>query len=631
MSESQAKEEKIKVIIRIKPEETKQECFSKKISNNNSLSVHSENDETKEFFYDYIADEKATQNEIFENCAKKICDDSLEGKNCTIFAYGQTGSGKTYTLLGKSITNELENKNSKNANKPDIEICEINNYEDDEGIGLIQRILNYLFENSSKDENKNKFVFKMSYMEIYLENIIDLLNPNKQEKIEIREDNEGVINITNLCKLKINSSKEAIKYIIDGNHLRHTASTLRNLESSRSHAIFTIYIENNLEENKIKKSVFHIIDLAGSESQKTSGTTGVRLQEGGSNNKSLLVLTRVITNIISNKKEHIPYRDSKLTRILKDSLGGNAKTAIIATISQLKINLEESKNTLDFAQKAKKVKNYVKINEIKKKNDAKIMEETFEKLKNNYNLIFRRYEELQRNHRNTIQENENISQSLEAQNKEIKNMIDDISKKEDELKKYKEENENLKDKIIKNDISIKLKEDEINTIQDKLNDLKNKNLKITEENLELKNQIDTLNKKIKKSEKEKLDIDDNNPNLINQDSDKDLIINELKEKIKFYEEQLNKMKQGLNEPETKSNGKKNTRYKKEDRVENSKKLKKIEKTINALKDENDKLKSLLEEKQKSISEYLESINSMKKQKLSLEGQIQSLSNANSNL
>ena len=199
-------------------------------------------------------------------------------------------------------------------------------------------LLNYLFKNSSKaKKDENKFIYKISYLEIYKENMIDLLHLNNREKLQLSDVN-GILNIKNLRKLIISSPEEAIKYIIDGNHFLHTASTLMNNESSRSHAIISIYIENNiLKNNKIKKSVFHIIDLAGSERQKKAGTFGDRTKEAGSINKSLLNLSIVIQNIINNKKP-IPYRDSKLTHILRDSLGGNAKTSIIATISNLDNN-----------------------------------------------------------------------------------------------------------------------------------------------------------------------------------------------------------------------------------------------------------------------------------------------------
>ena len=230
----------------------------------------------------------------------------------------------------------------------------------DEKIGLVPRILYYLFKNSLDKKNENKFTLRMSLMEIYMEKVIDLLN-----RQEIKENSNNLI-LKKLCKIIINSPEEAINYIITGNCLRHIAPTLQNSESSRSHAIITFYIENkSLKENKIKKSVFHIFDLAGSE--------GERLREAGAINKSLLALGRVITAIHKNE-EHNPLRDSKLTLILQDSIGDNAKTSIITTISQLEYNFSETINSLEFAQKAKKIKNKAIINEeyIKKEENKEI-------------------------------------------------------------------------------------------------------------------------------------------------------------------------------------------------------------------------------------------------------------------
>ena len=580
MSESKEREENISVIIRIKakiPDEFDTKYTTMRVTKSNSISIISKK---KDFYYDYIGDEKSTQKDIFEHCGKKICDYALEGYNGTIFAYGQTGSGKTYTLLGKSITNKLENKNNNisviiNNNSEDVEMSYINEKNDDinnnyyydkndERIGLLPRILYYLFYNSAKSENENKYIFKISYLEIYKENMIDLLYPDNKEKVQLSDVN-GVLDLKNLRKLIISSPEEAIKYIIDGNHFRHTGSTLMNNESSRSHAIISIYIENNLiKENKVKKSVFHIIDLAGSERQKKTGTYGDRVKEAGAINKSLLNLSIVIQKIINNQKP-IPYRDSKLTHILRDSLGGNAKTSIIATISQLECNIEETISTLNFAQNAKKIKNNAIINEELSANDAKILKEKFKNLQMNYNTIFKKYAELQKeyqNQRNTIYEKESISKSLEMQNEDINRMMKDILEKEEELKKLKEVNDELKDKIEKNDIAFKLKDAEIRIIKIKLNNLNNEKINISKENNELKIQIKNLeeevnknNEKIKilneKHKKEISAIEKNYKNLQNQNTQNDSVLNDLKEKIRLYEEKLNNMNIELNKSKKK--------------------------------------------------------------------------------
>ena len=722
MSESKEREENISVIIRIKaktPDEFDTKYTSMKISKSNTISLISKK---KDFYYDYIGDENSTQKDIFEHCGKKICDYSLEGYNGTIFAYGQTGSGKTYTLLGKSITNKLENKSNNISavltnNSDDVEMSYINEKnedldnsyyydQNDERIGLLPRILYYLFHNSAKSESENKYIFKISYLEIYKENMIDLLYPDNKEKVQLSDVN-GVLDLKNLRKLIISSPEEAIKYIIDGNHFRHTGSTLMNNESSRSHAIISIYIENNLiKENKVKKSVFHIIDLAGSERQKKTGTYGDRVKEAGAINKSLLNLSIVIQKIINNQKP-IPYRDSKLTHILRDSLGGNAKTSIIATISQLECNLEETVSTLNFAQNAKKIKNNAIINEELSANDAKILKEKFKNLQINYNSIYKKYAELQKeyqNQRNTMYEKESISKSLEIQNEDINRMMKDILEKEEELKKIKEENDGLKDKIEKNDIAFKVKDADIRVIKIKLNNLNNEKINISKENNELKNQIKNLeeelnknNEKIKiineRHKKEISNIEKNYKNLQNQNTQNDSVLNELKEKIRQYEEKLNNMNIELNKSKKKieekelnlksinslllqkdnenkllnnsinvykdeinskkkeleelnrnnleikskgkdilykynevimrnkeelNKGKEQIKLLKENLLEKSKKIEKIDIVIKEIEKENELLKDKLNSSQKTINDYLDTITLLHQQNLNLE-------------
>ena len=582
MTDNSKSDQNIRVIIRVKGhtlEDSREKSSHIKVINNNSIIIESKN---KSYYFDYVGDENTTQNDIFEQCGKKICDYSLEGYNGTIFAYGQTGSGKTYTLLGKNITNTIKNKNNninntsniKKIESEDIEMKDDSNLNDsiseftydqnDENIGLFPRILYYLFKNSSKCKNEeNKFLFKISYLEIYRDNIIDLLHTDNKEKVQLSDIN-GVLYLKNLRILKISSPEEAIKYIIDGNQFRHSASTLMNEESSRSHAIISIYIENNLlKVNKIKKSVFHIIDLAGSERQQKTGTTGDRTKEAGSINKSLLNLSIVINNIIKNIKQ-IPYRDSILTHILRDSLGGNAKTSIIATISKLDRNLDETKCTLAFAQNAKKIKNNAIINEELSGNSKNWKEK--------YLLIFKELSDLKKQYqkeRNSINKRESMSKSFEAQNEEINTMMKDILEKEENLNKLKEENDNLKDKIEKDDIELQLKNIEIKEMKQIISDINDKNSILSNENKNLKNEINTLEEKLKSIEESNKNLEEKNKNKFHQMEENfknlqssnvkyDEIINKLKENIKSYEEQIKILDNNLD------NSKKIIEYKEKD-------------------------------------------------------------------
>ena len=610
MNNNSDSDQNIKVIIRIKgktPEDEGQKSTLIKVKNGKSISI-STNSTKKDFDYDYVGNQNSTQNNIFEQCGKRICDYSLEGYNATIFAYGQTGSGKTYTLLGKSILNYEENQNINSRNSinssEDLEMedsyqnnnNEYNYFINDENIGLLPRILYYLFEKSNSMKNEeNEFIFKISYLEIYNERIKDLLHLDNTKKVEISDIN-GVVNLKNLRKLKISSPGEAIKYIINGNQFRHTASTLMNKESSRSHAIISIYIENKLiKENKLKKSVFHIIDLAGSENQRRTGATGERTREAGSINKSLLNLSIVIRNII-NKKRQIPYRDSKLTHILRDSLGGNAKTSIIATISNLDSNIEETKNTLDFAQNAKKIINNAIVNEELSSNDAKILKEKLKNLQNNYNSIFRECNNLRlelQNRRNSINANDNISESFEFQNEDINKLMSDILEKEENLKELKNENDNLKDKIEKDDIEFKLKDEENKLILEENKDLKDK-IKLLEEKL---NQNEAKIKTMEESYKNELLQKEENYKILHaQKSDNDEIISKLKEKINVYEEKINLINEEFN--------KRNNLLE-----EKNNKIKEMELIINQEKNKyeelNNNIKNFIEEINKYKNELIE--------------------------
>ena len=296
-------EDKINVLIRIRKREnnspsTLLEFFGNKIIVSNIS-----------YQYDYIAGENSTQNEIFENSAKKICDYSLEGYNGTSFAYGQTGSGKTHTLFGPKFSlnniNKLSNyeefinekKTNDNSNNYNLDL-------NDEGIGLIPRIIYYLFNKTQNNNSNNSYKFRISYLEIYNEKLNDLLNP-QSKNLKIEEDK---MMVDGLRQFLINSPQEGLKYVIQGTKLRQIACTKMNKESSRSHAVISIYIEktitpqakspnkpaNQRSRIKIQKSVFHIIDLAGSERINKTGVIGKKAREAGSINKSLFYLTWVL-------------------------------------------------------------------------------------------------------------------------------------------------------------------------------------------------------------------------------------------------------------------------------------------------------------------------------------------------
>jgi len=271
---------------------------------------------------------------IFEEVGKPIVQSALDGINGTIFAYGQTSSGKTHTINGT-------------PQEPGL-------------IPLsVTEIFNYIAKNHDRE-----FLLRVSYMEIYNETITDLLN-TKSGKLQMREDiNKGIF-VAGLSEEFVTSVDDVMALIKEGNSVRHVGGNGVNDESSRSHSIFRMVIESRIrskntssrqsEGGAVRVSLLNLVDLAGSERIKHTRAEGERRKEGAHINKSLLNLSLVISKLSeSGTKEHIPFRNSKLTMILQNSLGGNTRTAIICTITPAMIFIEESQSTLVFASRAKK-------------------------------------------------------------------------------------------------------------------------------------------------------------------------------------------------------------------------------------------------------------------------------------
>ena len=664
-------DENINVVVRIRGRKSDENgpCTQLNILDDKSIKV-----ENKTYFYDYVAKMDSTQEEMFQHCAKRICDNSLIGYNGTIFAYGQTGSGKTFTLLGPNITKYSENKIKKNfmlENLNEIEndfsqenesmnlsmninsnnnIYGLNrkiengnqslfNYDvNDQGIGLLPRIIYYLFNNSQKTENV-EFKFKISYLEIYQETISDLLNPGNSRLVQLR-DLGSTIFLDGLRKLIINSPEEALRYIIQGNKLRHTASTLMNSESSRSHAVISIYIEKKIfqktnETNireKIQKSVFHIIDLAGSERQNKTGVFGERTREAGAINKSLLNLSIVIRDII-NKKKKIPYRDSKLTHLLRDSLGGNAKTSIIAAVSPFDFNISETKSTLDFAQNAKKVKNHAIINEeISGNENTKEM-----KILKKYNSVLEENLRLKKELIKYQHDNNNLSNYL----KDVECIDRGIDEFVVDINNLQEQNAKLRDKIEKGDLELKIRDKKIESLKEKINNyilniktlIKEKNDYISK-NIILGGQLkeeENEKYKLEKHYKDQIGImEQNNSNTEQIINNKDIMINELNKRINDYINQisvkdrkinelsvcLNQKINVINEINNKNNGEKQkienlTKNLEQIKIENELKQKQIDDLRKDNNEIKDKGKNLLIKYDEAIDKNSNEINQLK--------------------
>ena len=398
----------------------------KTITLNNSDSVYT---------YDKIFPAETDQKTIFTEIGLPLVKKFLSGYNSTIFAYGQTGTGKTHTIIG-----------------PLESLFDDNN----DNFGLIPNILNFLFNNKQEATNiiresskqkaeKIDYTLSCSCIEIYQEHLIDLLSnnnnamDNNDDVLKIREDPKKGMYIENLTELDITSAKKAKEALISGFKNRHVASTNMNRESSRSHLIYTLFLISSFEMDGgliiTRTSRLHLVDLAGSERQKYTNAQGQRIKEAGNINKSLSILGNVINAVIEfneAKTKFVPFRDSKLTYYLKDSIGGNSKTVIIGNISQSYIQINETQSTLKFIQRAKMIKNKTKI--IENVND------TVKLLKIEINSLKQTNEELTKKINELTKENEENKKNLEnLENLNKKNKINNNNKKskdlEDKIKK----------------------------------------------------------------------------------------------------------------------------------------------------------------------------------------------------
>ncbi|XP_035825943.1 kinesin-like protein KIF27 isoform X2 [Aplysia californica] len=357
----------VKVAVRVRPLLPKEKLGGEQMcvrsgSSPNQLILGSD----RSFTFDHVFHNKSQQDEIFGLCVKPLVHSLFDGYNATVFAYGQTGSGKTYTIGGGDITTLTE-----------------------EEYGIIPRALVHMFQKMEEDKKKS-YTVAVSYIEIYMEELRDLLDLETSSKdLHVREDSKGNTVIVGAREVQCESLDEVMSLLESGSTARHTGSTQMNEQSSRSHSIFTVVIgqkwseadagtekrastpgdgglepQDEQEIGHYMSGKFSFVDLAGSERAHKTGNIGDRFKESIHINSGLLSVGNVISALGDGKKKsmHIPYRDSKITRLLKDSLGGNAKTLMICCISPASSNFDESLNSLKYANRAKNIKNKPIIN-----------------------------------------------------------------------------------------------------------------------------------------------------------------------------------------------------------------------------------------------------------------------------
>ncbi|EMD00528.1 hypothetical protein BAUCODRAFT_28874 [Baudoinia panamericana UAMH 10762] len=331
----------IKVVARFRPQNKIEVAAGSEqvvdFTSDDSCTITSR-ENTGAFTFDRVFPTNTAQHDVFDYSIRSTVDDVLAGYNGTVFAYGQTGSGKTYTMMGADIGDE--------ASK-----------------GIIPRIVEQIFSSILRSDDSLEFTVRVSYMEIYMEKIRDLLQP-QNDNLPIHEDQKKGVYVKGLTEVYLGSVEEVYRVLQIGGQSRVVAATNMNQESSRSHSIFVIEIaQKNTETGSMRSGRLYLVDLAGSEKVGKTGASGQTLEEAKKINKSLSALGMVINALSDGKSSHIPYRDSKLTRILQESLGGNSRTTLIINCSPSSYNDAETMSTLRFGERAKTIKQKAKINE----------------------------------------------------------------------------------------------------------------------------------------------------------------------------------------------------------------------------------------------------------------------------
>jgi len=548
------KSESVKVVVRCRPlgskeMEEQRECIVNVDMNQDSIAICNPSNikEIKSFTFDHTYDYRSTQELIFSQTALPILESIMEGYNGTIFAYGQTGTGKTYTMEG-------------NDNETDK--------------GIIPRSIDWIFDNI-KNYPAQQFLVRVSFVEIYNEEVRDLLSKVKRQKLNVREKDK-VFYVENVTVIQAENSRMTLDIMKAGRVNRATGATKMNPGSSRSHSIFSITVESSTldeaGEAHYKVGKLNLVDLAGSERQSKTESTGERFIEATKINLSLTCLGSVINKLVSGKQQYIPYRDSKLTMLLQDSLGGNTKTVMIANVGPADYNYDETLNTLWYASRAKKIKNKPRINEDPKDALLRQYQEEIELMKKKLMSMGKGDLVMQisgssKGGKNIVNEEKQIQKALEEMENERRQFKKQSEDAINKIKEQKDKTEKEKAKLIaeiekKNEENnIKRKEGEeliakYKKIKSQMIKGDDTQKKVKEQEIQIKRQREEL--EIKKREEQRLkeiqeEKEKNTFDLKKKYDNKKQNIDDLNDKIGRVQAQLETKKRENKENEEKYN------------------------------------------------------------------------------
>ena len=450
--------ENIKVCLRIRPmslqEQSRNDVSCIEPVSNEQLILKHKN-LRRSYTFNLVFGQDSSQEDVFFNCSMdKLIDSALDGYSVTIFAYGQTGSGKTYTIMGRDdAINEKILKNNKYS-------------------GIMPKSINYIW--SAVSRLQQKFYIKVSFLEIYNEQINDLLNPTNNN-LQIRWDQKQGFFVEGLLVIECKKPEDIVEIILQGTKNRKKGSHDLNKDSSRSHSILTVYLISEFQsggESYKKYGKISFVDLAGSERLKETHSKGGMIKETGNINKSLFVLGKVISSLTDKKNinQHIPYRDSKLTMLLMDSIGGTAKTLMIACVSPSSEYSDETMSTLNYASRTMNIKNKPLVQmdarekareDLQEENEIYIQENEF--LKSEFMKLLGMVPKMA-NGGLTNEDIENYKISQGFKNNE------ELDKEIEKLKIENEDLKNIKEKQIKENRKLN---DENNALNNKLINLEN--------------------------------------------------------------------------------------------------------------------------------------------------------------